>query len=302
MFTADNMRYLLELSRTGRLADAAKRLGVDHTTVSRRITRLEKDTGTRLFDRGVSGGWQLTEAGRRLVPPHAEAVESAVLAALDETSSLGGLTGTVRIITPDGFGSFVLVPGLAALRSEHPPGLFTELVTSTTHDLLTGRDFDIAVTLERPSPRSVVVRKLAEYDLRLYASRGGYLDQHDPISSLEDLRHHTLIWYVDAFLDVEPLRILDSLIPDFQAQIQTNNIAGHYQAVKHGVGGIAPLPSYIGALDEDLVPVLRDDFIAHRTYWLVVPRELTRLARVKAITEALYSIVDGNPELRGEVG
>ncbi|MDA6565781.1 LysR substrate-binding domain-containing protein, partial [Escherichia coli] len=84
---------------------------------------------------------------------------------------------------------------------------------------------------------------LAEYDLRLYASRR-YLDQHDPITSLEDLRHHTLIWYVDAFLDVEPLRILDALIPDFQAQIQTNNIAGHYQAVKHGVG-IAPLPSYI---------------------------------------------------------
>ncbi|MFF2115651.1 LysR family transcriptional regulator [Rhodococcus sp. ACS1] len=297
MFTADNMRYLLELSRTGRLADAAKRLGVDHTTVSRKITRLEKDTGTRLFDRGVSG-WQLTEAGRRLVP-HAEAVETAVLAALDETSSRGGLTGTVRIITPDGFGSFVLVPGLAAVRSEHPD-LFTELVTSTTHDLLTGRDFDIAVTLERPSPRSVVVRKLAEYDLRLYASRH-YLSEHDPITALEDLRHHTLIWYVDAFLDVEPLRILDALIPDFQAQIQTNNIAGHYQAVKHGVG-IAPLPSYIGALDEDLVPILTDDFIAHRTYWLVVPRELTRLARVKAITEALYSIVDDNPELRGATG
>ena len=106
---------------------------------------------------------------------------------------------------------------------------------------------------------------------------------------------------MDAFLDVEPLRILDALIPDFQAQIQTNNIAGHYQAVKHGVG-IAPLPSYIGALDEDLVPILTGDFIAHRTYWLVVPRELTRLARVKAITEALYSIVDGNPELRGAAG
>ncbi|WP_213575185.1 LysR family transcriptional regulator [Rhodococcus sp. USK13] len=299
MFTADNMRYLLELSRTGRLADAAKRLDVDQTTVSRRITRLEKDTGTRLFDRGAFG-WQLTEAGRRLVP-YAESVESTLLAALDVTSSAapGDLTGTVRILTSDGFGAFVLVPGLATVRTEHPD-LFTELVTSTTHDVLTGRDFDIAVTLERPSPRSVVVRKLADYDLRLYASRH-YFDTHDAIASIDDLRAHTLIWYVDAFLDVEPLRILDQLLPDFRAQIQTNNIAGHYQAVKHGVG-IAPLPSYIGAPDDDLVPVLRDEFIAHRTYWLVVPRELTRLARVKAITEALYSIVDGNPELRGATG
>ncbi|ELB90776.1 LysR family transcriptional regulator [Rhodococcus wratislaviensis IFP 2016] len=295
MITADNMRFLLELSRTGRLADAAKRLGVDQTTVSRKISRLEKDTGIRLFDRGASG-WQLTEAGRRLVP-YAESVESTLLAALDATSSAsaGALNGTVRVLTPDGFGAFVVVPGLGSVRAEHPD-LFTELLTSTTHDVLTGRDFDIAVTLERPSPRSVVVRKLADYDLCLYASRQ-YLDTHDAIASLDDLYGHTLIWYVDAFLDVEPLRILDRLLPDSRAHIQTNNIAGHYQAVKHGVG-IAPLPSYIGALDDDLVAVLPGEFVAHRTYWLVVPRELTRLARVKAITEALYEIVAKNPELR----
>ncbi|MDV8070601.1 LysR family transcriptional regulator [Rhodococcus sp. IEGM 1366] len=292
MFTADNMRYLLELSRTGRIADAAKRLGVDHTTVSRRITKLEKDTGTRLFDRGAAG-WELTEAGRRLVP-HAEVVESALLAALDETAPIGGLTGTVRIITPDGFGAFVLVPGLSGIRAEHPD-LFVELVTSTSHDLLTGRDFDIAVTLECPPPRSVTVSRLANYDLRLYASRQ-YLDKNGAIASVDDLRDHTLVWYVDAFLDVEPLRILDSLLPRCRAQIQTNNIAGHYQAVKSGVG-VAPLPTYIGAFDPDLVEVLSDQFIAHRTYWLVVPRDLARLSRVKAVSDALFSIVAANSEL-----
>lgn len=295
MFTADNMRFMLELSRTGRLADAAKRLDVDQTTVSRKISRLEKDAGTRLFDRG-SSGWQLTEAGRRLVP-YAESIESTLLAALDATASAStdGLTGTVRVLSPDGFGAFVLVPGLGSLRAEHP-GLFTELLTSTTHDLLTGRDFDIAVTLERPSPRSVVVRKLADYDLRLYASRR-YLEEHDAIISRDDLRTHTLIWYVDAFLDVEPLRILDRLLPDYRAHIQTNNITGHYQAVKHGVG-LALLPSYVAATDEDLVPVLPDKILAQRTYWLVIPRELARLARIRAISEALYSIVDKSPELR----
>ncbi|MFR9774143.1 LysR family transcriptional regulator [Nocardia sp. SC052] len=295
MFTADNMRFLLELSRTGRIADTARRLGVDQTTVSRKISRLEKDTGIRLFDRGTSG-WQLTEAGRRLLP-YAESVESTLLAALDETlsASSGSLTGTVRILTPDGFGAFVLVPGLGAVRAEHPD-LFTELLTSTAHDVLTGRDFDIAVTLERPSPRSVVVRKLANYDLRLYASRQ-YLANQKKITSRDDLRKHTIIWYVDAFLDVEPLRILDALLPECRAHIQTNNITGHYQAVKHGIG-IAPLPSYIGAFDDDLVPVLNDEFLAQRTYWLVVPRELTRLARVRAITDLLYSIVKNNPELR----
>jgi len=294
MFTSDNLRFLLELSRTGRISDTSKRLGVDQTTVSRRISRLEKDMGARLFDRGVSG-WQLTEAGRRLVP-YAESIESTLLSALGETtaSASPSLNGTVRILTPDGFGAFVLVPGLRSVRVRHPD-LYTEVLTSTTHDVLTGRDFDVAVTLERPSPRSVVVSKLADYNLRLYASHR-YLETHESISSVDDLRHHTLVWYVDAFLDVEPLRILDRILPTGRAQIQTNNIAGHYEAVRHGVG-IAPLPTYIGATDDDLVPVLRDEFVIRRSYWLVVPRELIRLARVRAISDALHEIVDRNPDL-----
>ncbi|QSE72324.1 LysR family transcriptional regulator [Rhodococcus sp. PSBB049] len=295
MFTADNMRFLLELSRTGRIAEAAKRLDVDQTTVSRRITRLEKDMGARLFDRS-STGWQLTEAGRRLLP-YAESVESTLLAALDAASSAGSgsLHGTVRILTPDGFGAYVLVPGLGMVRDRHPH-LFTELRTSTTHDLVTGRDFDLAVTLERPSPRSVSVSKLANYDLRLYASRR-YLDSHSTIESIDDLEDHTLVWYVNAILDVEPLRRLERLLPENRAHVQTNNITGHYQAVRHGVG-IAPLPTYIGNADPDLVAVLPDKFVAERTYWLVVPRELARLARVRAIIDVLLDIVAENPELR----
>lgn len=295
MIDADNLRFLLEVSRTGRLTDAAKRLQVDETTVSRKISRLEKDLGTRLFDRGVSG-WQLTDAGRRLLP-YAEAVESTLLAAVDATTSNepGNLTGTVRILAPDGFGVFVLTPELGRVRESHPD-LYIELLTATSHDLLTGRDFDLAVTLERPSPRSVSVSKLADYDLRLYASKG-YLASYGEIATRLDLREHTLVWYVDALLDVEPLRSLGRLLPGVQAHLQINNIAGHYQAVKSGVG-VAPLPSYIGDVDDELVRVLSEDFLAERTYWLVVPRALARLARITAITDAVHAAVESNPALR----
>jgi len=287
MGTADNMRILLELGRTGRVAEAAKRLGINHTTVSRKIARLEKETGARLFNRGQAG-WQLTEAGRRLLP-FAETIETAIhAAALDDAAPRSGLTGTVRVLAPDGFGSFLLVPGLVPVRAAHP-NLVIEVMTATTHNLLTGRDFDIAVTLERPAPRSVIVRKLADYDLRLYASRH-YLSEHGQPTSLEDLGDRTLIWYIDALLDVEPLRILESLAPQYKAQVQTNNIAGHYWAVKNGLG-IAPLPTYIAAMDTDLVEVLPAQVVAPRTYWLVVPRELAKLARVRAISDALTQMI-----------
>ncbi len=294
MTAADNMLYFLEVSGTGRIVDAAKHFGVDHTTVSRRIARLEKQLGVRLFDRGPTG-WQLTDAGRRLVP-YARTVESTLRAAIDAAQGCtdGTISGTARIATPDGFGSFVLIPGLRSLRRDHPD-LAVELVTATTHNLVAARDFDVAVTLEYPSPRSVTVEKLADYRLQLYASRD-YLADLPALDSVQDLRHCTLIWYVDAYLDVEPLREIYSLVPNFYAHIQTNNITGHYLAAKSGLG-IAPLPTYIGESDDSLEVVLPELFTVHQTYWLVVPRDLERLARIRTITDLLKTITSQHPEL-----
>jgi DNA-binding transcriptional LysR family regulator len=293
VFNADHLRYFLEVSRTGRLTDAAHTLGVDHTTVGRRITALEKSAGQRLFDRTPTG-WRLTEAGRRLVG-YAETVESTLIAAFeDQTSDTGTLRGTVRIAAPDGFGAFVLTPKLGLLRDKHPD-LDIELVTATEHNSLATREFDIAITLERPSPRLVVTRRLATYSLGLYAS-AEYLAATSPIDTVDDLREHTLISYVDALLDVAPLRILDAILPEGRAQIQTNNITGQWIAARSGVG-IAPLPSYIGEPDEVLTSVLDGVVSVERTYWTVVPRELTGLARVKVVDEFLRSVVTDEEHL-----
>ena len=293
MFSADHLRFFLEVSRHGRLNEASRALGVDHTTVGRRITSLEKSVGGRLFDRTPTG-WRLTESGRRLVG-YAEKVESTLIAAFeDQTSTMGSLTGSVRIAAPDGFGAFVLTPNLTRLRRMHPD-LDVELVTATEHNSLSTREFDVAVTLEQPSPRLVSFRKLATYSLHLYAPRG-YLDAAPTITKLDDLRAHTLIWYVAALLDVEPLRILDSILADGRAQIQTNNITGHWLAARSGLG-IAPLPSYIGEPDDSLVRVVPEQFSIERTYWVAVPRELTGLARVKAVNDVLTDIVADAPHL-----
>lgn len=295
MFGADHLRFFLEVSRHGRLNEASRALGVDHTTVGRRITSLEKAAGHRLFDR-TPAGWRLTEAGRRLVV-YAETVESALIAAFeDQTSSVGALTGSVRIAAPDGFGAFVLTPNLTRLRRSHPD-LDVELVTATEHNSLDTREFDVAITLEQPSPRFVEFRKLATYSLHLYAT-ADYLASMPAITTIDDLRNHTLIWYVGALLDVAPLRILDSILPDGRAQIQTNNITGHWLAARSGVG-IAPLPNYIGEPDDTLVRVVAEQFSIDRNYWIAVPRELTGLARVRAVEELLCGVVADTPHLTG---
>lgn len=295
MLSADDLRYFLEVARRRRLVAAAQALDVDHTTVGRRITRLERGLGHRLFDRSTSG-WSMTEAGQRLLP-HAESVESALIAAREaQQPGADRFAGTVRIAAPDGFGAFALTPALASLRARHPE-LAVELVTVSQHVPLGTRDFDIVVTLEKPPPR-FHSRKLTDYLLRLYASRK-YLERRPPIRTREDLHDHTLIWYVDDLLDVAPLRFLGEILPGHQAQIQTNNITGHWQAVVAGVG-VAPLPSYIARGDPRLVPVLPDDVVVRRSYWLAVPGDLARIARIRAVVALLDEIVhDRRDDLLG---
>ncbi|CAN7697529.1 LysR family transcriptional regulator [Mycolicibacterium frederiksbergense] len=293
MLGADHLQFFLEVARLGRLNEAARVLEVDHTTVGRRITALERAVGERLFDRAPSG-WRLTEAGERLLP-RAEAVESAVIAAYDSQSSATDiLTGSVRIATTDGFGAFIIAPNLVGLK-EANPHLGVELVTATLHNAVSERHFDVAVTLERPASRAVRSEPLAYYDLGLYAT-DNYLATHSPITTMSDLRRHTVIWYVDALLDVEPLRIFDTSAHNQKIDVQISNITGQWLAAQSGLG-VAPLPAYIGDSDPRLVSVLPDAFRIRRLYWLVVPRELERLHRVRTVCTFLHRTVAGRDNL-----
>ncbi|MEH3132608.1 MAG: LysR family transcriptional regulator [Mycolicibacterium neoaurum] len=293
MLSADNLRYFLEVARAGRLSDASRVLEVDHTTVGRRITALERSVGERLFDRAPSG-WRLTEAGKRMMP-RAEAVESAVMAAYDvQGATPDVLTGSIRITSTDGFGAFIIAPHLVELKAAHPR-LSVELVTATVHNAVSERHFDVAVTLERPTSRAVRSEVLCHYDLGLYAT-AEYLETHPPIAKVSDLRAHTLIWYVNALMDVEPLRILDELPHVQNVDAQISNITGHWLAARSGLG-VAPLPAYIANGDERLIRVLPDAFSVRRLYWLVVPRELERLERVRTVCAFLRDTVQAHPDL-----
>ncbi|WP_457973041.1 LysR family transcriptional regulator [Arthrobacter sp. D1-17] len=293
MISADDLRFFLEVSRTGKLVAAARGLGVDHTTVGRRITQLEKASGARLFVRSP-GAWELTEAGERLAI-HAEAVESSLLAAAEELgSSPGRLSGTLRIAAPDGFGAFVLTPGLGRLRARYPD-LKVEVVTATRLNLLASKEFDVGISLTQPTTRGVESFELAEYPLGLYASTQ-YLQRHGPISTVDELLEHSVIGYVDSLLDIPALRFLDAALPGVGPAIQTNNITGQWMAAVAGLG-VAVLPFFIAEPDRRLVHILDESVAIRRKYWLAVPRELQRLARIRAAHQELRELVLAHPYL-----
>ncbi|MEV4775884.1 LysR family transcriptional regulator [Microbacterium sp. LWO13-1.2] len=290
----DDLRILLELSRTGRLNAVAGRMQLDETTVSRRLARLEQSVGSRLIDRGRHG-WQLTAAGEILIP-HAEAIENARLAAVDELStSRQTLSGAIRVLAPDGFGVYVLIPGLADLRDQHPD-LTLEISTATSQGAVTARDFDVAISLEPSSVPTVRAAPLAEYELRLYASADYLRRNGEPSSTRDVIDGHSVIWYIDSMLDVRPLRLLDTILAGAHARVQCNNITGQVQAAINGLG-IAPLPTFIGEREPRLVPVLPESFAVKRAYWMIAPEIGLPLRRVQATIEAVRALVDKHPDL-----
>ncbi|WP_254657157.1 LysR family transcriptional regulator [Sphingobium fuliginis] len=119
MLNSDELRLFLAVMREGNMLAAARRVGVDHSTVARRLTNMEATLGARLFDRSPRGVTP-TPAAFALVS-HAERIESELLAAM---SSVAGrdreVEGTVRLATPEAFASHLIAPRVAELRERHP--------------------------------------------------------------------------------------------------------------------------------------------------------------------------------------
>ncbi|NNF77485.1 MAG: LysR family transcriptional regulator, partial [Rhizobiales bacterium] len=115
----DNLRVLLALGRTGSIAQAARKLGVNQTTVTRRLEQCEAGFGTQLFAR-VRGSVHSTDAGQDLMA-HAERVEREVLAAQSKLSGLDQKAqGTVRLTSVPLLINHILVPALPGLLRDHP--------------------------------------------------------------------------------------------------------------------------------------------------------------------------------------
>lgn len=289
----DNLRFFLELARSGTLVGAARRLAVDHTTVARRIQALEKQVGTALFSREADGH-RLTEAGRRL-QPQVEAMEHAFLTVESATpASDEGLSGLVRIGATEGFGTIVLAPQLALFAQQHPK-LVIDLLAMPRLVHLSRREADIVISLERPARGPVVVAKLTDYALRLYASKP-YLAKHGAIRSREDLRGHTFISYVDDLLFSKELQYLDELYRPDSFALRSTSILAQYQATLAGAG-ISVLPAFIAERDKSLRRVLPDEANFTRTFWMSVPAETRHLARMKATWDFLRQTVEAQRPL-----
>lgn len=293
MFDWDDLRVFLAIARIKRLSPAARSLGIDATTISRRIARLENALGARLFEQ-LAGERILTQRGTALLR-HAESVEGATLDAINEIrGERHGLSGQVRLSVAEGFGTWILAPALSRFHDEHP-GISLDIVTASGFLNPSKREADMAVMLARPQSGYLTVQRLADYKLHLYASQA-YLAKREAPTNRSDLSAHILVGYVPEFLFTPELDYLDEISAGLQATLRSSSINIQRRLVLDGAG-IGVLPDFMAALDTRLKRILPEEAEIKRSFWLVTHRDMTKIARISAVSKLLRELVSNSKSL-----
>jgi DNA-binding transcriptional LysR family regulator len=278
----DDLRIFLAVARTGTLSAAGRRLGLDATTVARRLGRLEAEAGRSLFEI-TPAGHVLTARGQELLG-HVQAMESAAIACAEGAQAGHQASGTIRVSVAEGFATSVIAPYLREFADAHP-GIGVELVASSGFLNLSRREADLAVMLARPQRGPLVARKLTDYNLGLYGRRGA---AHP--SATAELPSHRLVGYVPDLIYAPELHYLEEVTPGLSATLSSTSVNAQAAMVRSGAG-LGILHCFVGDADAELQRFLPAEIDIARAYWLVMHRDLRGVARVKAFVDWLDTLV-----------
>jgi DNA-binding transcriptional LysR family regulator len=289
----DDLRYALAVGTAGSLAGAARSLGVNHTTVLRRLDALEAHLGSRLFDRQRSG-YQPTEAGLALL---AQARHMATRADEVERQVLGRdreLTGPLRVTT-----AFVvmdhLLPQPLADCSRAYPGIEVEVVENAFLVDLSSRhadsaqawsrsEADVALRLSANVAEHLVGRQLGVTQCRVYALRGAPgLPQ--AVTSLDVLTREAP-WV--AFERDATARVYDRWLAQHLAQsnvrIRVDIFNAKAAMLRTGIG-VGVLPTFMQDKHPELVAVSEPIAELAQPVWMLTHPDLRETARVRAFMQ-----------------
>jgi len=280
----DDLRHFAAFVRDRSLSAAARRLGVDHVTVARRLRALEGSLRVKLVDRRARIP-ALTAEGERvaaLVGQVESAVDAIARAARGLQPEVGG---DVSISAPPTVANALVAPRLPALRARHPE-LRIHLIGEKRIASLSRREADVAVRLVRPVEAGLVTRKLGGFQFALYGAKRYLAGRRS--ADLE------LIAFDDESDALPQQKWLRSLAGARPIVLRTNDLESQLAAARAGVG-VAALPSFLARRHPELERVaIRARPIA-REVWLVVHDDLRAAPSIRAVIDFL---VEATAELR----
>ncbi|CAO3429292.1 LysR family transcriptional regulator [Azospirillum endophyticum] len=284
----DDLRYLLAVARHGSLSAAARVLGVNHSTVLRRVTALEQAMGAQLFDK-MPGGYVLTSAGdemHRVAQKMEEDLAAANRLLSGRDTQIGG---SLRVTTVDILTLYILPRHVAAFRRRHPE-LRVDLVAAEASLSLTRREADVAIRATNRPPENLVGRAVSGLAFAVYGATA-YLERTGDAADLDlddlgpdDLDRHPWVGLDESFDHTNLAHWMKRVVPEPSIGYRVNSVAGAVEAVRAGVGlGLLPC----GVVDRDPAfrrigePVPEAD----AKLWLLTHEDLRHMGRVRAFLD-----------------
>lgn len=291
----DDFRLVRVISETGSLTATAEQLGVNHSTVFRRLANLEALIGVQLFERHRSGYTP--------TPPGEEMLAISERWA-DDVSSLGRLlmgcahspAGELRITTNDTLLVHLLTPIFAGFRKEYPNIQLEILLTN--HPLnLSRRDADIAIRATDNPPETLVGRRLSTMAWAVYGLRS---DFSEGSVSTDELKERNWVSMNEHFGAMKAVRYVNEMAGHDKLVYRINSVLGLSEAVQAGIG-IGPLPCFIADPQPTLRRLAEPDSSFSTSLWLLTHPDLRQSVRIRAFMDyAATAISRLRPFLEGE--
>lgn len=276
----DLCRTFNAVADAGSYLGAARRLGTSHPTVSRDITALEGQLGTRLFVRSDEG-LVLTAKGRRFHEATSAMAEAALKAVAVAGAGGTAARGVVKISIGPTLATFWLMPHLGAFIEQHPH-IQIEFVTHPFPVSVRRREADIVLRINR-SDENLTGKKIARIGVGFYASRA-YAERHPLPEHKEDWKHHRLIGFGDKATNAELGRWSDLIAREATVAMRCSSQADMLAAVRAGIG-ISVISCITASSHSDLVRVAPNKLVGISDLWLLAHPDLTSQPAVRAVLD-----------------
>ncbi|MFT4171990.1 MAG: LysR family transcriptional regulator [Rhodocyclaceae bacterium] len=274
----EDVRYFLAVARQGSLSGAARQLGVEHSTVARRVEALEARLALRLFDR-LPRGWRLTVEGEDLVVL-GQRIEDEALAFERAAFGAGTHTGRVRVSAPPTLVSQFLMPHLAEQRPRWA-GIELELIGETREANLARREADMALRMGRPHSPALAARLVGRIGYGLYAT---------PAWLARPRAEWEFIGYDVGMRHLPTVQWLDTYAGERAFALRSNDPWSLLTAARCGLG-VAMITHYMARQDPALV-LVDDAQPVPREVWLVLHTDVRRSPRVRRVADVIAEIFE----------
>jgi DNA-binding transcriptional LysR family regulator len=297
MFDWNDLKYLLAVARYQSTTAAGHALGVNQSTVQRRISELERCMGQALVQRQTTG-YRLTAFGEHLLPL-ARQVEQDVAALAQHVETFQrNVTGVVRMTCPEPLVFRITNSALMERFQTRYPGLRVEFVMSDKYLNFNGGEVDIALRSGDTDDKALIGRKVGDSLWAIYASPK-YIARRGQPDGVEDFERHHWIGFDDTMANHRAAQWLSKVAPVANIVARNNSVLGLVSSARSGLG-LAPLPTALGDSEPGLVRVLGPVPELTRIWRVLTTTELRRTPRVAALFDFLVDEVDAlRPILTG---